>query len=662
MRLKKLSFILIATAALACFVASCNKDNPSEGPGGGSEIVKLTTDGYGNLAYQLLVYSFCDSDGDGIGDFNGITSKLDYLKDLGADALWLSPIHKASSYHGYDVLDYESVNPEYGTEADFQNLVNKASEKGISIYLDFVLNHTSSRHQWFTEAVKGPENPYFNYYTLSKDPQADIIAGKIPMIAKEGPNGYVSNQWYTASTSSVGVQNIRFTLDWEAKTLTATQVDEIVNSGTQNSGKYLYYGSNQMAEFYSDGSEVYTLSIAFESSWGLLIRTSTTSWDAGTKWGGSSSQSALKWGQPLKLDSGEAKGILAPGAEAYMYHSHFATASFADLNYGPASSCEQSPAFQAVAKAADKWINMGVDGLRLDAVKHIYHNANSDENPTFLRKYYDHCNATYKARGGKGEFFMVCEAWDSYTVTAKYYAGTPSCFNFAFWDAVRDGIKNGRGNNFAAQILKIRQENAKYRADFIDAPKLSNHDEDRTAELLGKDIAKEKLAGAVLLTSPGKPFIYQGEELGYWGNRGGGDQYVRSPMAWKADGSGLAEKKLGSRVDKGMLTGAISVETQIKDESSILNVYRNFGAARCSLKALSKGEMKEVPVAVEQIAAWTMTCEDQTVLVIHNFGGESKKVNLADYKLDKLVVSNGDADKDGTRAVMGAYSSAIYLQ
>jgi len=648
-----LAALLIAGALL-----SCNKVNPDPQPGP----APVESDGDGNLAYQILVYSFCDSNGDGIGDFNGIASKLDYLHDMGVTALWLSPVHPASSYHGYDVIDYEALNSEYGSESDFKNLLSKAKAKGISIYLDFVLNHSSRDCQWFKEALKGPDSPYFEYYSLSLDPQKDIAEGRIPMISREGSNGYVASQWFTASSTSAGKQRVKFTLDWDSKTLLAEQVSEIVNEGEQNSGKYLYYGNAEMAEFYSTGSSVYTLSLDFESSWGLLVRSSSTSWDAGTKWGASSSAGAMAWGKPFSLNSTDAKDILPPGTVAYKYHSHFETASFADLNYGPASTCEQSPAFQAVAAAADKWINMGVDGLRLDAVKHIYHSATSDENPTFLKKYYDHCNATYKARGGEGEFFMVCEAWDSYTVTAKYYAGTPSCFNFNFWDLLSNRINNGKGNDFAAECVKVRQENAKYRKDFIDAPKLSNHDQDRTGEVLGKDLAKMKLAGAVLLTSPGKPFIYQGEELGYWGNKGGGDQYVRSPMLWSNDKQGFADKKLGSRIDNGMLSGSIAVDEQLKDDDSILNVYKRFGKARSSYPALAKGDMKEVSVGVPEMAVWTMTYEGQTVLVVHNFGKETRKVNLEGYKLGKCVVSNGQVALDGTRVQLSSCGSAVYLQ
>ena len=138
----------------------------------------------------MLIYTFADSNGDGVGDFNGITSKLDYLKDLGVTALWLSPAHPTSSYHGYDVDDYGTVNPLFGTEQDFKNLVDKAHDNGIQIYMDYVLNHSGRNHEWFQDAAMDPSSLYRDYYIFSADPEADINAKRIPMLATEGKNAY----------------------------------------------------------------------------------------------------------------------------------------------------------------------------------------------------------------------------------------------------------------------------------------------------------------------------------------------------------------------------------------------------------------------------------------------------------------------------------------
>ena len=155
-----------------------------------------------DITYQLLIYSFADSDGDGMGDFRGIISKLDYLDRLGVSAIWLSPAPPAASYHGYDVKDYEALNPAYGTEEDFKALIDAAHEHGIKVYMDYVINHTSKEHPWFVEALSGEDNPYRGYYVLSNDPAADIAAGRIPMIATEGASGYDAGQWFAAVTSA----------------------------------------------------------------------------------------------------------------------------------------------------------------------------------------------------------------------------------------------------------------------------------------------------------------------------------------------------------------------------------------------------------------------------------------------------------------------------
>lgn len=120
------------------------------------------------IYYEIFVRSFADSNGDGVGDFNGVTAKLDYLQELGITGIWLMPINPCSSYHGYDVTDYMTVNSDYGTEEDFQNLLSEAHKRGIKVIMDFVINHTSSQHPWFQSAQSGEDNEYRNYYRWVK--------------------------------------------------------------------------------------------------------------------------------------------------------------------------------------------------------------------------------------------------------------------------------------------------------------------------------------------------------------------------------------------------------------------------------------------------------------------------------------------------------------
>ena len=117
------------------------------------------------VVYQIYPRSFCDSNGDGIGDLNGITSKLDYLKKLGVDVLWLSPIYQSpGDDNGYDISDYRAINPEFGTMEDFDRMLSEAHARGIRIVMDLVVNHTSDEHAWFRESRSGRDNPRRDYY------------------------------------------------------------------------------------------------------------------------------------------------------------------------------------------------------------------------------------------------------------------------------------------------------------------------------------------------------------------------------------------------------------------------------------------------------------------------------------------------------------------
>jgi len=539
---------LFFSVLIALATAGCGKEG--EGSSNGSSSGKD-----GGITYQLLVYSFADAAfGDNYGDIPGITEHLDYIDALGASAIWLSPIHPCGSYHGYDVTDYAAVNPTFGIDDDVLILCQEAHKKGIKVYLDYVLNHTSVNHPWFKSAKNNANSQYRDYYIFSANPRNDIGTGKIDMIAREGYNGYDSGQWYSTGT-----------------------------------GDY--------------------------------------------------------------------------------WHSHFWTGSFADLNYGPAATCEKSEPFKAVCKAAEHWIDLGVDGFRLDAVKHIYHAANSDENPTFLKKFYDYCNSYYKGTGHSGDFYMVGEQYSDANEVAPYYKGLPALFEFSFWSRLQWAINNGTGMYLTKDLLSYRAMYEKYRSDYIEATKLSNHDEDRTGSILGKSLEKEKLAACVLLTAAGEPYIYQGEELGYYGTKSGGDEYVRTPIMWKADGSKTASRALGGKIDKSMLTASISVESQLADENSLLNVYRKFGQLRNEYKALGKnGKLlrhpdfnESSPDKLKAAGVWYRECGGQKILVVHNFGSSVLTLTFVNDKLDNMIASNGSASVVlGDNLQLGPYSSALF--
>lgn len=201
-RIKKVAALFMAAMMVMSVFAGCGDKTKTEEKE--TEIVKnpedMTPEEYYDVAdweakenviddnyrnyYQVFVYSFADSNGDGIGDLNGVTEHLDYIKEMGFNGIWLSPIHQSTTYHKYDVIDYYSIDEEYGTMDDFDRLIEECNKRGIKVIIDFIFNHTSAKHEWFLEAtkyIKGLEEgkepdvnecPYVEYYNIVKKEDA----------------------------------------------------------------------------------------------------------------------------------------------------------------------------------------------------------------------------------------------------------------------------------------------------------------------------------------------------------------------------------------------------------------------------------------------------------------------------------------------------------
>ena len=166
---------------LACGIATVLALLPpglarSQTPAPASSVAPQTPSGQtpSNVWYEIFVRSWADSNGDGIGDLNGITAHLDYLKSLGVSGIWLMPINPSPSYHGYDITDYYGINPQYGTMADFQRLLDAAHQRGIKVIIDLVINHTSALHPWFI-AANNPRDPHHDWYNWAR-PGTDLDA------------------------------------------------------------------------------------------------------------------------------------------------------------------------------------------------------------------------------------------------------------------------------------------------------------------------------------------------------------------------------------------------------------------------------------------------------------------------------------------------------
>lgn len=184
---KKAAAILLAATMTVSLAACGGKNAPqeetemelqgSEAQGNDAEPAEPeTADAWARNAvfYQIFVRSFYDGNGDGIGDFQGITKNIEYLKELGVDAIWLMPMFESSTYHGYDVVDYYSVEQDYGTMEEFQELVDSCHENDIKIIVDFVVNHSSSYNEWFRDALSNPESEYRDYYLIQDTKPEDM--------------------------------------------------------------------------------------------------------------------------------------------------------------------------------------------------------------------------------------------------------------------------------------------------------------------------------------------------------------------------------------------------------------------------------------------------------------------------------------------------------
>ena len=475
---------------------------------------------------------------------------------------------------------------------------------------------------------------------------------------------------------------LKFTVTWDGKTtftdqeledlehlydhmtVKAEETTEAAQSSNANAKIWIYTdagGKTDNFGLYEKGYNTYEIVLDVSTDWGFLVRTSTSSWGNGQKWGGDGSQFRL--GQEYKPTPKGASDICL----GLSFFGSF-DVSMPDFNYGPYASCQQSDAFKDLAASADKWINMGVDGLRLDAVMWIYQ-LNADANVKFLSEWYNHCNSTYKARGGQGDFFMVGEAYnyDAQEI-APYYKGIPACFDFPFYGMLKDRIGKGKGSDFASTldtyIIGKYQELYDQRlyahsSGMIEVPKLSNHDESRVASELGRSEKKIRLAAAVLLTSAGKPFIYQGEELGYWGVKDKGDQNVRQPIYWEKGG---AVPSGWCSFDTSVISDGMSVQEQLADDNSLLQLYRHLAYIRNTHPALASGKMEPSESGKAAVAAWYMKSTSETVLVLHNFSSSSVTVERDQDKLDKVLISNQNVQVSGTSVTLSPYSSVVFQQ
>ncbi|PWK07005.1 alpha-amylase family glycosyl hydrolase [Tumebacillus permanentifrigoris] len=508
---------LLASAALTCGVLLTGCTSDSLKPD--SKLVHKPPHG---VYYEVFVRAFADSNGDGIGDLKGVTSKLDYLQDLGIEGLWLMPINASPSYHGYDVTDYMDVNPDYGTRDDLIELVKEAHKRNIAVLLDFVVNHTSTQHPWFQQAESSSTSPYREYY-----------------------------QWATPTTNT----------------------NELGESGQQ-----LWYGS-------------------------------------------------------------------APN----QYYAYF-WQGMPDLNF------DNPKVRQEIIKAGQFWLHeIGIDGFRLDAAKHVYADADPAKNIQWWQEF------RKAMEDVKKDVFLVGEVWDSPYIVAPYLKGLNSTFNFNLSKQLLDTAKGEYDPGIVSNLIdvhKLYEETAG--KEYIDSTFLTNHDMDRTVSQLDDNLDHAKVAASLLLTLPGDPFVYYGEEIGLRGRKP--DEGIREPMLWKKDAN-AAEQTHWEVSRWNADASARSVEEEQADNNSLYQHYKKLIHARRSSEVLVRGDLVDVPsLQVQGLIAFKRTLGDQSLLVLQNLSPKPQVValgqDLSAYQKTYFSTNPDTQLKSGT-LTLSPYSTII---
>jgi len=526
-----------APSAEAPAVAETPPADAAAAPSGAAPIAsddaaKTAFDQPSRVYYEIFVRSFSDSNGDGIGDLNGVTEKLDYLTDLGVQGIWLMPVNPSPSYHGYDVTDYYGIHPDYGTLEDMKRLLEEAHKRDIRVLMDLVVNHTSVQHPWFAESAEGEDSAKREWYV-----------------------------WADASTKTGEGSAAGASRAWHPK----------------GGGHYLG---------------------AF--------------WD----------------GMP-------------------------------DLNF-------DHPDVRAEMIAVGQyWLNLGVDGFRLDAAKHIYDNVASDKNKPGTKEknvaWWQQFRAAMEET--KPGVTLIGEVWDSPAVVAPYLdRAMSSAFNFELAKRILDMAKSESASNLAftlERIYALYQEASG--GAFTDSVFLANHDQNRVMSVLGENENHARTAAAVLLTLPGNPFLYYGEELGMRGMKP--DEHIREPFPWTVDRS--AAGNASWIVPKYAQDGALSAEALAAQPDSLYAHYKRLIAYRKSDRALHEGGIATFDLDQDGIESYIRATSDgETSLVVHNLSGEAQDVALpaeeSGRRFGKLAFATSEGAKLAKDALtLPPYSTAV---
>jgi maltose alpha-D-glucosyltransferase/alpha-amylase len=490
------------------------------------------------VIYQVNVKAFRDSSGDGFGDFRGLIEKLDYIKSLGATAMWLLPFYPSPLRDdGYDIAEYLAIHPSYGTLDDFKRFMDEAHARDLKVITELVINHTSDQHPWFQRARRAPKgSPERNWYVWSDD-----------------PNRYSKTR--------------------------------IIFSDTE---------------------------------------TSNWTWD--------------------------------PVAQQFFWHRFFHHQP--DLNY------DNPAVLDAVRDVMRYWLRLGVDGLRLDAVPYLVEREgttceNLPETHAVLKDLRRTMDTEFKDR----VFLAEANQWP--TEVRSFFGDSDEC-HMAFHFPVMPRMYMALRKEDRTPIVDIIEQTPAIPDDCQWAIFLRNHDEltletvtdaerdymyqeyakdprmrinagirRRLAPLLDNGRRQMELMNAIIMSLPGTPIVYYGDEIGmgdnvYLGDRNG----VRTPMQWSADrNAGFSEAEAAALyapliVDPPYSYHSVNVASQEKTPTSLLRWMRRLVQVRCKHKAFGRGSFEALKPANKRVLVFVRTFEQDTIICVNNLSRFYQYVEL----------------------------------
>ena len=499
------------------------------------------------IIYQVHVKAFYDSNDDGIGDFAGLTQKLDYIRDLGVNTVWVMPFYPSPLLDdGYDVSNYEDVHPPYGTRADFKRFVREAHDRGLRVITELIVNHTSDQHPWFQAARRAPKgSAKRDYYVWSDD-----------------PNKY--------------------------------QGTRIIFTDTES------------------------------SNW---------AWD--------------------------------PVAQQHYWHRFFSHQP--DLNF------DNPHVLRAVLKTMEFWLDMGVDGFRLDAIPYLVEregttNENNPETHAVVKQIRAHLDSKYKGK------LLLAEA-NMWPEEVRQYFGEGDECHMAYHFPMMPRLYMSIAMEDRYPLVEILGQTPPIPQNCQWAIFLRNHDEltlemvtdrerdymyrifateqrmrvnvgirRRLAPLMENNRSRIELITFLLMTMPGAPICYYGDEIGmgdniYLGDRNG----VRTPMQWSPDrnaGFSRADPQrlyLPPVMDAMYGYEAVNVESQLRNTSSLLHFTRRLIATRRRYRAFGRGTITFLQPGNRKVLAFLREYEDEAILCVANLSRVPQAAELDLSRFEKRV-------------------------